>query len=427
MARTVDIPIVEKFLPLLQPSRYKGLYGGRGGAKSHAFADLVIEYCLLHSGARIVCIREYQVSLEQSVKRLLEDKIEEYDLSREFRVLNTHIETPGDGIIIFQGMQNHTASSIKSLEGYDVAWVEEAQNLSERSLMLLRPTIRKEACKYCRKEKKLVQENNLPCVDAREHTFEKSELWFSWNPRKADDPVDEMLRQSPPPDSVVIACSYEDNPFFPDVLREEMQWDKRRDLDKYLHVWGGAYEKRGESRVFKNWVEQEFESPEGASYYYGADWGFSVDPSVLVRCHVEGRKLFIDYEAYQVGVEIDHLPALFDKVPGARQSKITADSARPETISYLQRNGFPQMEAAVKGKDSVKEGVIFLQNYDVVVHSRCKQTIIELTDYAYKVDPKTSKVIQPPTLEDKKNHVIDSLRYAVEALRGKVRANFAVW
>lgn len=390
----------EVFLPLLKPSRYKGIYGGRGGAKSHAFADLLIDDCFTHPGLRAVCVREYQVSLEQSVKRLLEDKIKAYGLEREFRMLASHIETPGDGIVIFQGMQSHTAESIKSLEGYHRAWVEEAQNLSDRSLTLLRPTIREQG----------------------------SELWFSWNPRDPKDPVDKLLRSTPlPPDAVVIETSWRDNPFFPDVLRAEMEWDRARDPDKYQHVWMGGYETRSEARVFKNWREQEFETPSDASFCYGADWGYSVDPSVLVRCYVVGRTLYIDREAYRVGVEIDHLPAFFETVTGAREWPITADSARPETISYLQRHGFPRMTAAVKGKDSVKEGVIFLQNYDIVVHPRCTHTIDELSSYAYKVDARTEQVILPPVLEDKKNHVIDSLRYAVEKLRAVPAQTGATW
>jgi phage terminase large subunit len=393
----LDRPVPAVFEPLLASSRYKGIYGGRGGGKSHFFADQLLEDSIvapgeIGEGLRTVCIREYQVSLEQSVKRLIEDKISEHKIGHLFRILNTHIETPGDGIIIFQGMQAHTSESIKSLEGYHRGWVEEAQNLSQRSLDLLRPTIREE----------------------------KSELWFSWNPSSKKDPVDALLRPTPPPEAIVVKANYQDNPFFPDVLRKEMEWDRRRDPDKYQHVWLGGYEERSEARVFKNWVTQEFETPTGVSFLYGADWGYSVDPSVLVRCYVIGRTLFIDREAYKIGVEIDHLPQLFDSVPGSRDSRITADSARPETISYLQRHGFRKLEAAVKGKDSVKEGVIFLQNFDIVVHPRCTHTIDELSGYAYKVDPKTNEIMSPPVLEDKKNHVIDSLRYAVERLRANL-------
>jgi phage terminase large subunit len=381
------IPTPAVFVPLLEPSRYKGIHGGRGGAKSHFFADQIIERCFLRKPCRAVCVREVQRTLAQSVKRLLEDKIRAYSLEREFRVLTSHIEAPHGGIIIFNGMQDHTAESIKSLEGFDVAWVEEAQSLSQRSLDLLRPTIREK----------------------------DSELWFSWNPRHATDPVDRLLRGDPPPDSIVIETSYKDNPFFPDVLRKEMEWDRSRDIEKYQHIWLGGYERHSEARVFKNWVIDEFESPADAIFYLGADWGFSVDPSTMVRCHIEGRKLFVDYEAYQIGVEIDHLPVLFDQVPGARDWPVRADSARPETISYLQRNGFPRIKPATKGPNSVKEGVIFLQGYDIVVHPRCVHTIDELTMYSYVVDKMSGLVT--PVLADKKNHIIDSLRYATEELR----------
>jgi len=392
--RDLRIKTPRAFLPFLEPARYKGAYGGRGSGKSHGFAEMLIEKSYMDPGTRAVCIREFQLSLKQSVKRLLEDKIKDFGLGYAFRVLDTHIETPGDGIIIFQGMQSHNAESIKSLEAYKIAWVEEAQSLSQRSLDLLRPTIREE----------------------------NSEIWFTWNPRNATDPVDAFLRgDPPPPNSIVRHVSWRDNPFFPDVLQTEMEWDRARDPDKYAHVWGGGYEKNSESRVFKNWRIEEFETPENAILYCGADWGFAVDPAVLVRCFLahDKKTLYIDYEAYRVGVEIDDLPKLFDAVPNARQLVITADNARPETISYMKRHGYPRMESSLKGKDSVKEGVIFLQGYDIVVHPRCVHTIDELTMYSYKVDRLTGMVTN--VLQDAKNHVIDSLRYAVERLRRATR------
>jgi phage terminase large subunit len=192
-------------------------------------------------------------------------------------------------------------------------------------------------------------------------------------------------------------------------------------------VWLGEYERHSESRVFTNWRVEDFETDARASFLYGADWGYSIDPSVLIRCYLgvdsvntaghvsHARTLFIDREAYRVGVEVDYLPQLFDQVPGAREWTITADSARPETISYLQRHGFPKMIPAVKGKDSVKEGVIFLQNFDIVIHPRCTHAIDEFTMYSFVTDKLTGLVT--PVLEDKKNHVIDSVRYAVEQLR----------
>lgn len=384
----LQIPTPEVFEPLLHPSRYKGAHGGRGSGKSHFFAELLVERCLINPGTRWACIREVQKSLEQSVKRLLDDKIAALGVESYFNSKQFEIETPGGGIIIFQGMQNHTADSIKSLEGFDGAWVEEAQSLSQRSLDLLRPTIRKQG----------------------------SEIWFSWNPSLDTDPVDAFLRcDNPPPDAVVIQANYRDNPWLPDVLKAELEYDQKRDPDKFAHVWLGEYQRNSEARVFKNWKIEEFDSDPGATYRLGADWGFAVDPSVLVRCYLNGRQMFIDHEAYMVGCEIDMLPDLFRRVPDSEKWFITADSARPETISYMQRNGFPKINAAIKGPKSIEEGIEFLKSYDIIVHPRCKHVIDELTLYSYEIDPLTNQVL--PKLADRHNHTIDALRYACEGVR----------
>jgi phage terminase large subunit len=350
---------------------------------------MLIEAHIMDQTQSSVCVREIQKSLNQSVKRLIEHKISTMNAGAYFEVQDAVIKCKhGPGLIIFQGMQNHTADSIKSLEGYDRAWVEEAQSLSQRSLDLLRPTIRKPG----------------------------SELWFTWNPHSADDPVDMLLRgDTPPPDAVVIPVNYDDNPWFPDVLRDEMEYDRRRDPDKWQHVWRGEYLKNSEARVFKNWVVEEFERPEGTIFRLGADWGFSVDPSVLVRCSIEGNRLYVDYEAYMIGCEIVNLPDLFDRVPEARKWFIRADSARPETINYMQKHGYPKIQAAAKGRGSVEEGISFLQSHDIVVHPRCVHLIDELNAFSYKIDPQTNEVL--PIIEDKNNHVIDALRYACEGIR----------
>lgn len=389
MARTLTIKTPRWFKPFLQPSRYKGAHGGRGSGKSHAFAEAVIEAHVMDQRRRTVCVREIQKSLAQSVKRLLELKIEQLGVQDYFEVQETQIKSRhGDGLIIFQGMQNHTSDSIKSLEGYDCAWVEEAQSLSQRSLDLLRPTIRKPG----------------------------SELWFTWNPREATDPIDALLRsENPPPDAIVREVNYKDNPWFPEVLRNEMEYDRARDPDKYNHIWLGGYISNSESRVFRNWRIEEFDSPTNVDYRLGADFGFSIDPSCAVRCWISGREIYIDYEAWGLGIEIDHLPALFMSIPDAEKWPMVADSSRPETISYLRRNGFPVVIPATKGARSVEEGISWLKSYDLVVHPRCQHLIDELTVYSWKVDPMTSLVL--PQLEDKDNHLIDALRYAVEAVR----------
>lgn len=383
----LNLPTPRAFAPLLKPSRYKGAHGGRGSGKSHFFAELLIERCIMER-THAVCVREVQKTLDQSVKKLLEEKIEALGVGHLFDVQQTKITGKNGSLIIFQGMQDHTADSIKSLQGFAVAWVEEAQSLSQRSLDLLRPTIREEG----------------------------SELWFSWNPSKNTDPVDVLLRgESPPPDAIVVQANWRDNPQFPAVLLAEMEYDRGRDKDKYLHVWEGQYLQSSEARVFKNWRIDEFDVNPEWIMRQGADWGFSVDPSVLVQLAIVGKTIYIPHEAYKIGCEIDLLPDLFLTVPNAEKWPITADSARPETISYMQKHGFPKMFAALKGARSLEEGIEFLRSFDIVVHPRCIHTIDELTLYSYKRDPLTDKVI--PVLEDKDNHVIDAMRYACEAAR----------
>lgn len=216
LSRTLQIKTAKVFAPLLEPSRYKGGWGGRGSGKSHFFAESLIEDHLLERGLRSACIREVQKSLKDSSKRLIEDKLKDFRLGERdgFKIFNEVIETPGDGVIVFNGMQSHTADSIKSLEGFKRAWVEEAQNLSGRSLMLLRPTIRDEG----------------------------SELWFSWNPRRRTDPVDVMLRgENLPTDSIVVKSNWSDNPYFTKVLEQERRDCQRITPEQYDHIWDGGY------------------------------------------------------------------------------------------------------------------------------------------------------------------------------------------
>jgi phage terminase large subunit len=285
------VNVARVFLPLRQPARYKGAKGGRGSGKSHFFADELVTAGAEHpwnnggEGLRAVCLREIQKDLRQSSKLLIEDKIRRRGFGAPgWKVYDKVISTPGDGLIIFQGMQNHTADSVKSLEGFKVAWCEEAQNFSERSLTLLRPTLRATG----------------------------SEIWASWNPLDADDPIETLLVKAPPAGSLVVHANYNDNPWLSHELRAEMEYDRDHDPEKYAHVWLGAYRARSAAQVFRNWRIGQVDIPDGARPYYGADWGFSVDPSVLVRTWLIGdRTLYIDREAYAVGCEIDNTPALF--------------------------------------------------------------------------------------------------------------------
>jgi len=213
---TLRIETASVFRPLLDPARYKGAWGGRGSGKSHFFAELLIEDALRIDGMRAACIREVQKSLKQSSKRLIEDKLKAFNLGERagFKVYREVIETPKDGVIIFTGMQDHTADSIKSLEGFDRAWIEEAQSLSHRSLELLTPTMRKEG----------------------------SEIWASWNPNRPTDAIDQLLRGvNTPTGSVVVNANWKHNPWISQVLLQEKDDCLRLTPDRYAHVWEGEY------------------------------------------------------------------------------------------------------------------------------------------------------------------------------------------
>ena len=204
----LKIPTAKVFEPLLAPARYKGVYGGRGSGKSHFFGELLVETCQAGRGILAVCIREAHRALAQSSKRLIESKIASLGVGSRFKTFSDKIETPGDGLIIFRGMQDHTAESIKSLEGFRIAWIDEAQTLSARSLALLRPTIR----------------------------AENSELWASWNPRRKSDAIDDFLRARKPSGAIVIGANWRDNPWFPSVLEEERRTDLSLYPDRYDHI-----------------------------------------------------------------------------------------------------------------------------------------------------------------------------------------------
>lgn len=402
-----------------EPVRHRVLYGGRGGAKSWTIAHKLIERAR-RGKIRILCLREFQNSIRDSSKKLMEDIIERIGMGPTgdgfFTITEREIRARNGSVFTFIGLNGKDAA-IKSFEGYDLAWVEEAATLGQSSLDALIPTIRREG----------------------------SEIWWSYNPRFASDPVDQMFRGSqPPPGSIVLEVAWRDNPWFPQVLRRDMEYDLHRDPEKYAHIWQGSYVQRSEAQVFRNWSRLPFDTPADAAFRFGADWGFSNDPTVLVRCFIgrwsgtpdasdviadpQGRCLFIDQEAYQVGCAIDDTPALFagtdpqrpprwpnlhrrSGIPGADRTKITADSARPETIDYMKRRGF-QIEPAIKGPGSVEDGINFLKSYDIVVHPRCEHLVDELIHYSWATDRQTGEILS--RLADAHNHVIDALRYAME-------------
>lgn len=398
----LELPIPRWALPYLEPMRYKALKGGRASSKSHFFAGLAVEESLLNPDFDFVCLREIQKSLKFSAKKLIEGKIETFGVREQFRITETEIRriVRGEvrGRFIFQGMQDHTADSIKSLEGFNRAWFEEASRMSQRSLELLRPTIREPG----------------------------SEIWFSWNPDQPSDPIEKFLVEDCPDTALVHHINFTDNPFCPQVMVDEAALWARHDPATYGHVWLGEYNISAEDQILGGkCIVEDFEvNDRWAGPYYGADWGFSTNPSALVECYVdvEANRLYVSRELWGLHVEVEDTPRFFEKMEGAKNHVIRADSSRPEMISHMKRHGFPRMRGAEKWDGSVEDGITKLRSYEkIVMHSRCPKFEEESRLYKYKRDRLTDEVLAD--VVKKWDHLIDALRYAIEPLT-KQRISF---
>jgi len=396
----IQINIPEAFQELFIPARYKSYRGGRGGAKSYAFADALI-LLSAQRPLRILCARELQTSIRESVHQLLETRINKLGVRELFDVQKSTILGNNGTEFIFKGIR-FNISEIKSMEGIDICWVEEAQNVSKSSWEILNPTIR-----------------------TGEH-LENSEIWLSWNVGTEEDATYQRFVTNPPPDCISRLVNYPDTPFFPEVLRKEMEWCKQVDYQAYLNIWEGKPKKISDAVIFKDkYIVEDFETLPSAKFRFGADWGFAEDPTVLVRFYIYNNELWIDQEIYGFGIEIDDIPTLFETLEGSRNHKIIADSARPETISYVRRQKF-NIVACKKQQAGTKEGFIqdgisFMKQFRKIhIHTRCKRIADEFAHYSYKVDDKivdeNGKPKILPIIVDKFNHGIDSIRYGLEDL-----------
>jgi len=365
-------------------SRYRVLYGGRGSGKSWSIAKMLIMIACSRR-VRILCAREYQISMADSVHKLLSEQIEELGLSAYFEIQKTTIKcTQTDSEFIFRGL-HHNANEIKSMEGLDYVWIEEAEKVSEESWSLLVPTVRKE----------------------------HSEIWVSFNPHRQTDPTYQRFIKNTPPNCVLCKVNANDNPWFPDVLRAEMEWDRKTNTDKYLWVWAGNPVGISAAQVFrgKYFVDVTPEPNDNDRLFFGADWGFANDPTAIIRCFVRDRILYIDQEIGGVGIEIDELPALFSRVPAIDKWPIYADCARPETISYVKRKGYA-IKGAPKWQGSIEDGIAYIKSFErIIINPRCKNMIQEMELYQYKQDRLTGDIL--PIIVDANNHYQDALRYAL--------------
>lgn len=396
MSRT-QIAIPPKLIPVFSGNyRYRGSYGGRGSAKTRTFAKMtaVVAYKRAMAGDSgvVLCGREFMNSLEDSSLEEVKQAIRsEPFLEAFFEIGEKYIRTKcGRVSYIFSGLR-HNLDSIKSKARILLAWVDEAESVSEMAWSKLIPTV-------------------------REHN---SEIWLTWNPEKRDSSTDKRFRQFPPENSAIVEMNYTDNPWFPDVLEQERLNDKKRlDDATYRWIWEGAYLEASEAQIFKGKYEelefsphQDFNGP-----YYGLDFGFAKDPTAAVKCWVFNNDLYIEYEAGKVGLELDETTEFIkERVPDIDRYVLRADSARPESISYLSRNGLPRIEAVKKWSGSVEDGIEHIKSYNkVYIHPRCKNTLQEFRLYSYKVDRLSGDIL--PVVVDENNHYVDAIRYALNPL-----------
>lgn len=276
--------MADPFREIWRPHRYKVFYGGRGSGKSWAVAQALVVMCDM-ANIRVLCCREIQNSIKDSSYQILRDTAERLGISGRFSFLESEIRHKLTGSrFIFKGLLRNE-QSVKSTEGIDLVWVEEAQTVSESSWEVLIPTIRKPG----------------------------SEIWVTFNPLNADDPTTKRFIENPPPEAYVRKINFDENPHFPPELRAEMEHDKAVDYEKYLHIWEGFPRTVSDAQVFKGRYSVESFPDDlwkkADRLFFGADFGFARDPNTLIRCFMYDGKLYIDYEAYAVGIEIDELPA----------------------------------------------------------------------------------------------------------------------
>lgn len=374
--------------PLLEPYRYKCLWGGRGSGKSWACADV-----LLIEGTRrpirVLCAREFQNSIKESVHYLLKERIEVLGLDDFYTVQEASIVAPNGSNFVFKGIR-HNVQSIKSMAGITHCWIEEGQTISAESWRVLVPTIREEG----------------------------SEIIVTFNPLNKDDCIYQEFVVKGKENGYIQRVNWDMNPHFPSTLDAERREMQRTDPDLYAHIWEGECWERSEAQVLNGkWVVDEFEP--GSDWdgpYHGGDWGFATDPTAAVRLWVHDKRLWVEYESYAYNLELDATAQRWQTdIPGIEHYVVKADSSRPDSISHVRSRGIPKLLPARKGKGSVEDGIAHLRSYDqIVVHPRCKNFIQECRLYSYKVDRLSGSVL--PDLVDKHNHGIDSARYALEDL-----------
>ena len=370
-------------------SRYKVLKGGRGGGKSHSIAKMILVRMMAEKMV-VLCTREFQTSIKDSVHRLLSRQIEQMGLGQYFEIQKaTIICTKTGSEAIFAGLADKTVDSIKSLEGAKICWVEEAQTVSDRSWQLLIPTIR------------------VP----------DSEIWISFNPDEETDPTYQRFIVNAPPNCATATLNWNDNPWLPDVLREEKDYLYSVDPDTAAHVWGGACRKASDAQILRGrYRVQEFTPKPGLwdGPYQGIDFGFAQDLGTFVRCWIWEGDLYIEYESAGLEIDTDLLPSYWDDIPGARDFIARADCSRPETISQVRRLGYHRVTGCYKWTGCEKDGIDHLRSYKaIIIHPRCVEAAKEARLWSWKKN-KGGDIL--PETTGKFDNTWAAVRYALEPI-----------
>lgn len=407
-ARIEEIPKITR--NFAKPARTRVFRGGRGSGKTRGLAlrSGLRVYQLAEMGVEGVFLasREHLNSLDESSMEEIKAAIRSIDwLADYFDIGEKYIRTKNRRIsYAFAGLR-HNLDSIKSKARIIGNWTDEGENVSEVAWRKLVNTLREEGDGW------------------------HAENWVSYNPESPESATHKRFVADPPDDCVVTTVNWSDNPWFPKLLNASRLEDQRLRPETYDHVWEGAFLTLTEAQVFAGkYAVQEFEpGPDWDGPYNGLDFGFAQDPTAAIQVYIHDRKLWIRREAGKVKLELDATaPFILGKIQGFDQHVTRADSARPESISYLKRHGLPRVQAADKWKGSVEDGVAFIKSFEkVVIHPDCEQTAREFRLYSYKVDRLSGDVL--PVLLDANNHFIDALRYALAPLIRRRDAPSAVF
>lgn len=390
------------------PVRYRVYWGGRGSGKSWAIAEALIRKAA-SVPLTILCLREYQNTMKDSSHKVLANTIKRLGLEAWFTVTANSIVSKVGSEFIFKGCFGNI-DGIRSMEGVDIVWAEEAHSIAEASWRVIIPTIRKPG----------------------------SEIWISFNMDSEEDATYRRFVARERKEAIVHKVNFDSNPYFSDELRAEMEFDRDYDYELYEHVWLGMPKKVSDAIVLnRKYKVVEYEDdiwmrrdgyrgqPAGpATLRYGMDFG-TTDPTALTRSFVleewdeEKRRhdqiLHISHEAYGSGVELDDLPEFMDSVPGVREWPIGADAAAPGTISFLKKRGF-RIYPAAKWQGSVEDGIRYLRGFkEIRIHPRCQATAREAFLWRWKTDPKRvdehGQALVLPVLVQGNEHAWDSVRY----------------